>query len=90
MAKKGSRTEKIDVWEGEYKKLGNRIKTIRIAQGFTSAEAFSNERGLSRAQYAKYENGKNLQYSNLLYVVEALNVSLMEFFGDDFKDSPKV
>jgi transcriptional regulator with XRE-family HTH domain len=87
MAKNGSHTDKTDPFEDEYKKLGQRIKAIRTAQGFTSAEAFANERGLARAQYGKFENGRNLTYSNLLRVMQALNVSLREFFAEGFDDT---
>jgi len=89
MAKKGSHTVKTDPWDHEYKKLGEQIKALRIAQGFSSAEAFANERGLNRAQYGKFEKGKNLHYSNLLKVVQALRVSLREFYSEGFDNPPE-
>jgi transcriptional regulator with XRE-family HTH domain len=89
MAKKDSHTDKNDIWNHEYKKLGERIRALRIAQGFTSAEAFANERGIARAQYGKFENGKNLHYSNLLRVVQALRVSLREFYSEGFDNPPE-
>ncbi|MFD0767136.1 helix-turn-helix domain-containing protein [Mucilaginibacter lutimaris] len=88
MAKKGSHTEN-DPWDHEYKKLGERIRAIRIAQGFTSAETFANERGLGRAQYGKFEKGKNLNYANLLKVLQALRVSLREFYSEGFEEPPR-
>jgi transcriptional regulator with XRE-family HTH domain len=84
MAKDTSHTGEKQLLEREYKRLGDRIRSIRIGLGFTSSEKFANEKGLSRAQYAKYENGKNLQFSNLVKVVKALGVSLKEFFSEGF------
>lgn len=70
--------------EQEYKRLGERIRAIRVALGYSSSERFANEKGLSRAQYAKYEKGKNLQYANLLKVTKALDISLKDFFAEGF------
>lgn len=89
MAKVVSHTDKTNSWEHEYKKIGERIKSLRIAQGFTSAESFARERGLDRAQYGKFESGKNLHYSNLLKILQALRVSLRDFYSEGFEDPPE-
>lgn len=88
MVSKDSHTDKTDLYKLEYEKLGQRIKAFRIARGYSSAEAFANERGLPRAQYGKFEKGRNLTYLNLLRVTQALNISLREFFSEGFEDSP--
>jgi len=84
MGKNGDHTGEKAHLEGEFKRLGDRIKALRISQGFTSSETFANARNLSRAQYAKYEQGRNLTYANLLKVIRALHISIPDFFGEGF------
>lgn len=38
----------------------------------------------SRAQFGRYENGEDLRFSSLLKVVNALDISLEEFFSEGF------
>lgn len=64
-------------------KLGNRIKHFRIKKGYTSAETFAYENNIPRAQYGRYENGEDLRYSSLLKVLDALGVTLKEFFEEN-------
>ena len=68
----------------EMLKLGNRIKQLRIEQGYTNYEYFAYENDLPRAQYGRYENGEDLKYSNLLKVVKAFGISMQEFFSKGF------
>ena len=84
MGKNGDHTGEKAHLESEFKRLGDRIKAVRISQGFTSSETFANARNLSRAQYAKYEQGRNLTYANLLKVIRALHISIPDFFGEGF------
>jgi len=44
--------------------------------------AFDNE--IARAQYGRYENGSDLKISSLIKVLLALNISLEDFFNDQF------
>lgn len=69
----------------DLKKLGERIKALRIKLGFTNYEYFAYERGISRSQYGEYEKGRNLTYSNLLKVIRALGVTPKEFFSEGFE-----
>lgn len=50
--------------EDQLQKLGARIRELRKASGYTSAETFANENGFSRALYGKYENGRNIEFSD--------------------------
>jgi transcriptional regulator with XRE-family HTH domain len=75
----------IKISEIELKKLGNRIKLLRIKRGYTSYEYFAYENNISRAQFGRYENGEDLRYSSLLRVVTAFDMTLEEFFSDGFK-----
>jgi transcriptional regulator with XRE-family HTH domain len=62
-------------------KIGNKIKALRIKKGYTSAEAFAWESGISRSQYSKYERAENnMRIESLLKVLKALEVTPEEFF----------
>jgi ribosome-binding protein aMBF1 (putative translation factor) len=70
--------------EETLKRLGERIKQLRIEKGYTSYEYFAYEHNISRAQFGRYERGEDLRFSSLLKVINALDISLEEFFGEDF------
>ena len=70
--------------EDQLVKLGARIKALRIKAGYASYETFAYEHGLPRAQYGRYEQGKDLRFSSLVKVIAALGLTLEEFFKDDF------
>lgn len=64
--------------------LGKRIRGLRKAQGFTNAEIFAYEHGISRSQYARYERGEDLRFSTLIKLLTAFGISLNEFFNEGF------
>lgn len=64
--------------------LGNRIKSLRIKQGYTNYENFAYEKDIPRAQYGRYEKGEDLRYSSLLKVIRAFGLTLEEFFSEGF------
>ena len=66
--------------------LAKRIKELRIKKGYTSYEYFAYENELSRSQYGRYEKGEDLRYTSLLRVINALGISLKEFFAEGFDD----
>ena len=57
----------IDVY---FKKLGNRLKQLRIKKGYTNYEYFAYEHNIGRAQYGKYETGSNIQFDTLLKLIK--------------------
>jgi hypothetical protein len=65
-------------------KLGNRIKELRINKGYTSYEYFAYDNNISRAQMGRYEKGQDLRFTSLAKVVNALGISLEEFFSEGF------
>ncbi len=72
--------------EEELKKLGSRMKTLRIKKGYMSLEKFAFENDLPRVLYGNYEKGKgNITYRNLLKVAKALDVSISDFFSEGFE-----
>ncbi|MBX3164456.1 MAG: helix-turn-helix transcriptional regulator [Bacteroidetes bacterium] len=68
------------------KKLGIRIKNLRIKAGFSNYEYFAYENNISRAQYGKYENGSNINFLTLYKIIKAHNLSLKDFFGKGFEE----
>ena len=68
----------------EIKKLANRIKQLRIKKGYSSYETFAFETGIHRAQYGRYETGTDIQYSSLIKLANAFDMTLTEFFSEGF------
>jgi transcriptional regulator with XRE-family HTH domain len=85
MKAKGKKVQKepLDV-DDQLKKLGNRIKQLRLERGYTSYEYFAYEHNISRAQFGRYEQGQDLRMSSLIKVVSAFDMTLEEFFSDGF------
>jgi transcriptional regulator with XRE-family HTH domain len=76
--------EKQQLKEEDLKKLGERIRSLRIKKGYSNYENFAFEHDIARAQYGKYEKGEDLRYSSLLRVIRALGISVKEFFSEGF------
>ncbi len=62
------------------KKLGERIRELRIKKGYTNYEHFAYENGISRTQYGKYETGENMKFLTFLKVLKGLDITVNEFF----------
>jgi len=80
-AKGSAKTKK----PAELTKLGARIKSLRLAQGYTNYENFAFEHDIPRAQFGRYERGEDLRYSSLLKVIKALGMTQKEFFDEGFE-----
>jgi transcriptional regulator with XRE-family HTH domain len=70
--------------DDQLKKLGNRIKELRIKAGYTSYEYIAYDNNISRAQFGRYENGQDIRFSSLVKVLNALGVTPKEFFSEGF------
>ena len=70
--------------EEQLQKLAKRIQQLRIEKGYTSQETFAYEKNLPRAQYGRYENGKDLRFTSLVRVINAMDMSMAEFFSEGF------
>jgi transcriptional regulator with XRE-family HTH domain len=70
--------------EDALKRLGERIREIRIKRGYTSYEYFAYEHEISRAQFGRYERGEDLRFSSLVRVLNAFDITLEEFFSEGF------
>lgn len=71
------------------KKLGERIKELRISKGYTSYEYFAYEHNISRAQFGRYERGEDLRFSTLVRIISAFDMTLDEFFAEGFDENKK-
>jgi len=65
--------------------LGKRLRELRKKQGYSNYEQFAYKNDIPRAQYGRYENGEDLRFSSLVKVLKALNISLKEFFSEEFE-----
>ena len=70
----------------EQKQLGKRIKSLRIAKGYTNSEYFAYDHKIPRAQLGRYERGEDLRFTSLVKIVKAFDMSLEEFFSEGFRD----
>ena len=72
----------------EYKKkLGSRIKFLRIKKGYTNYEFFAYDHDISRTQYGRYEQGEDIRFSTLLKLTQAFGLTLAEFFSVGFSEN---
>ena len=64
------------------KKLGNRIKTLRINAGHLNYEKFAYKIGVGRILLRRAKLGGNVRYSSLLKIINGLGGSPSEFFSE--------
>lgn len=79
-----SAKEKADLLkknQTDYKKIGKRIKALRVEAGYSALEDFAHEYDIPRAQYGRYEQGVNMKFSSLLPILRAHGLTLQEFFA---------
>ena len=86
MKEKGKKSSPLQELNSDttLKKLGERIKQLRIKKGYTSYEYFAYEHNISRAQFGRYEQGQDLRISSLIKIVNAFEITLSEFFSEGF------
>jgi transcriptional regulator with XRE-family HTH domain len=81
-----AKQQKIYSKEETLKKLGIRIRQLRIKAGHSSYEYFAYENNISRAQFGRYERGEDIRFGTLLKIISAFGLSLEEFFSEGFDD----
>lgn len=62
--------------------IGQKLKSLRLAKGYTSYEVFAWDNEIPRIQYWRMEKGTNFTIASLLRVLDAHNITLEEFFKD--------
>jgi transcriptional regulator with XRE-family HTH domain len=70
-------------------RLGERIRELRIKKGYSSQETFAYDAGIPRAQYGRYEKGRNITMTSLYQILKFHKLTLPEFFGEGFEDVHK-
>ncbi len=76
--------EGIDPEADALKKLGNRIKTLRMKAGHQHYEKFAGQHGIGRILLRRVELGGNVKFNSLLNIINALGVTPAEFFSEGF------
>jgi transcriptional regulator with XRE-family HTH domain len=72
-----------------FKRLGQRIRAVRVQRGFTSQEAFADYLKVHRTFVGHLETGrKDFRLSTLIRIAEALEVSLADLFTGLEADKP--
>lgn len=68
------------VTEVRLKKIGERLKLLRVKAGYKSAETFAFDNELNRVQYWRMEKGANFTFQSLIRVLDIHKLSLEKFF----------
>ena len=72
----------VEKHEKALKKIGDRLKKLRIEHGHTSYENFAFEHDLPRMQYWRIENGKtNVTIKTLIKILDIYKIELKDFFS---------
>ena len=83
--KASNKKGKLGQTSTDFIKLGKRMRELRIKKGYNSFESFAYDNDLPRVLYGNYEKGEgNITFKNLLKVINALNISIKEFFSEGF------
>ena len=69
----------------DIQKLALRIKTLRKQKGYSNADFFAYESGISRSQYSRYERGEDIRFSSLIKLIKAFGLTPKEFFSEGFE-----
>jgi len=85
MPKTKKAVPKPDEFEVFLQKVGARMRQLRIEKGYTNYEHFAYDHNIGRAQYGKYEKGRDdLRLSSLYRVINELDISIQDFFKEGF------
>jgi len=70
----------VEVMDERIIKIAEKIKRLRIEEGYSSHEFFAWENEIPRVQYWRMEKGTNFTIKTLLRILDAHNMSLQDFF----------
>ena len=66
-------------------KFGMRLRSLRKAKGYTTAEKAADKFEIQRSQYTRYESGTaNFNYLTLIEILNKMKIPLSEFFSEGF------
>lgn len=77
-----SNNDSIEDLDQQLVSVGEKLKELRIAKGYTSYEYFAFENNLNRSQYGTYERGRNMTLATLVKILAIHGLTLKEFFED--------
>jgi transcriptional regulator with XRE-family HTH domain len=66
------------------KKVGARLRKVRKAKGEVNYEKFAFKHDLNRSQVWRYENGEEMTLTSLVKMLNALDMTLADFFSEGF------
>jgi len=78
-------TKKQTISEKQLDNLGNRLRAVRKAKGYTNYEHFAYRNGFNRVQYGRYENGANISFKTLVKLIDAFDLTITDFFSEGFE-----
>jgi len=81
--------ENSDHIDKQLKNLGERIKQIRKAKGYSNYEKFAHQHDFNRSSYGRFESGEDIRFSSLLRVLNAFDMDIQEFFLEGFDKKKK-
>lgn len=64
----------------ELKKVGKKLKDLRVKKGYKSYEAFAWDFELNRQTVSRAETGKNISLQTLIKILKIHKITLEEFF----------
>ncbi len=64
------------------KKIGKRIKDLRVAAGYKSHEQFAFDNNIQPKQMWRLESGYDFKVSSLIRITNIHSITLEEFFKD--------
>lgn len=68
----------------ELQQLADRIRQLRIAQGYTTAADFALAHNIPLALYLQYEEGYDIDMLNLFSLIHKFNITPEAFFSKGF------
>ena len=69
--------------EETLKKIGSKLRELRVKKGYSSYETFAFDNELSRMQYWRIEKGQtNITINSLIKILNIHDTSLKSFFED--------
>lgn len=72
----------MNIHKARYRKIGEKIKKLRKAAGYSSYENFAMDYELSRMYYWQVENGRNISLEYLFNLLNIFKVSPRDFFSE--------
>jgi hypothetical protein len=75
-------TEEVTRPAPRLKQIAYKLKQLRVANSYSSYEAFAVDHELPRVGYGRHEQGSNLIMNSLLRLLDIHQISLAEFFAD--------